>query len=408
MGRIKRAVLFATLAVDALGSGLFVPISLLYFTRVPRIELAVVGVLLSTATAATLPLPALVGHLVDRVGAHRVVVSAQLLQAVGFFGYLAVSDEITLVLAAFLVSTGQRAFWSSIFTFVSEIAARDPRRRRDEWFAVVGMAQAGGYGTGGLVAGLLLSAPETTWRTLITISASAFTLAALVLIAGFSDVCGRAAAEPVRGGYRNLVRDRPFLGLVLVNSLFTLSHSFLGVALPIYVARGLPDAPSWLVGPLLAMNTAVLALGQARATKVVRDLPRTRSLALAGAMWSAWGLAMACAVLVPGRAVLGYLVVVTLCFTAAELVHAPTSNALASAVAPDATRGRYLAVFQYSFTISGMVAPALFATLFSTAAPLPWIAIAALAATGAVGMLRLEKHLPQQALGGRVAQPAPD
>jgi hypothetical protein len=48
----------------------------------------------------------------------------------------------------------------------------------------------------------------------------------------------------------------------------------------------------------------------------------------------------------------------TALFTAAELTHAPIAMALATALSPPAARGRYLASFQYSFTVAGLVAPA--------------------------------------------------
>ena len=49
-------------------------------------------------------------------------------------------------------------------------------------------------------------------------------------------------------------------------------------------------------------------------------------------------------------------------------------NALAEAAAPAAVRGRYLAAFQYSFTVPGVLAPAVVA-LFSVAVWLPWLVV---------------------------------
>jgi hypothetical protein len=46
------------------------------------------------------------------------------------------------------------------------------------------------------------------------------------------------------------------------------------------------------------------------------------------------------------------------------------ANALAEAIAPPAVRGRYLAAFQYAFTVPGVIAPAVVA-LFSVAVWLP-------------------------------------
>ena len=164
-----------------------------------------------------------------------------------------------------------------------------------------------------------------------------------------------------------LLADRPYLWLIATNTVFALCGMFLGLALPVYVAEGL-SAPAWIVGPLLAGNTILLALGQTTAVRVVRPLTRTRVMALSGVLWAVWGVACALAVVVPAAVLVPYLAVITLCFTVAELVHAPVSMALASEAVPAGHRGRYLAVFQYSFAVATVVAPGFFSVLFTAGA----------------------------------------
>ncbi|MGW3102931.1 hypothetical protein [Streptomyces sp. NPDC001100] len=83
---------------------------------------------------------------------------AQLLQAAGFLGYLVVRDGAGILLAATVASLGQRAFWSSAFTLVSNLSDRDPGgHSRERWFGVIGSLRALGYGLGAVVAGVALS-----------------------------------------------------------------------------------------------------------------------------------------------------------------------------------------------------------------------------------------------------------
>lgn len=182
--------------------------------------LVAVGVLLSLATAATLPLPLLVGRLVDALGARRVVVAAQIMQAAGFLAYLVVTGPATILLAALVVAGGQRAFWSSFFALATEFSGAGP------------------------------------------------------------------------SGYRLLLADRPYIALIAVNTSFALCSTLLAVALPVYIVDGLP-APPWLSGPLLGMNTVLLAVGQALVMRVVRAVSRARALALAGASWTVWCIGLA-------------------------------------------------------------------------------------------------------------------
>jgi len=64
------------IGVDAIGSGVFMPITVLYFLRTTDVPLEQVGLALSVAAAVALPVVLLVGHLVDRFGAKRILLAA--------------------------------------------------------------------------------------------------------------------------------------------------------------------------------------------------------------------------------------------------------------------------------------------------------------------------------------------
>jgi predicted MFS family arabinose efflux permease len=147
------------LAVDSLVNGLFVPLSMLYLSASSGASLVRVGTLLSLAGPVSLPLPLWIGGLVDRLGPKPIVLVAQLLQAAGFLGYLMVRSSGAILLAATVAAMGQRAFWSSAFTLVSDLSDRDPGgHSRERWFGITGSLRAVGYGVGAVVAGVALSA----------------------------------------------------------------------------------------------------------------------------------------------------------------------------------------------------------------------------------------------------------
>src|SRR4051794_23185043 len=86
VGRHRRFVV--AIVVDALGSGVFLPVSILYFLATTDLSLVRIGLALSIASAIQLPFGPLVGGLVDRYGAKRVLLVANALEAVGFIGYV--------------------------------------------------------------------------------------------------------------------------------------------------------------------------------------------------------------------------------------------------------------------------------------------------------------------------------
>jgi len=93
------------LLVDALGTEIFTPISMLYVHVVARLPLPAIGVVLTIAMVLTLPLTPLTGALVDRFGARRLVIASHLLQAMGFLGchFARKTDSGTLDEAVFSV-----------------------------------------------------------------------------------------------------------------------------------------------------------------------------------------------------------------------------------------------------------------------------------------------------------------
>src|SRR5580698_10172303 len=87
-GRRRQVALLTALGVDNFGSGLFLPLTIVYVTRVAGLSLGTAGTVVALGTLAGLAVPPVAGRLVDRVGPRPVVISSQLLQALGASTYL--------------------------------------------------------------------------------------------------------------------------------------------------------------------------------------------------------------------------------------------------------------------------------------------------------------------------------
>jgi MFS family permease len=375
-----RTPLLAGLAIDSFGGGCVGPLLLIYFNRVAGIPLGRAGTILTLASIVSLAVPAVVGHFIDRFGARNLVVFSQLAQGVAFAGFLAGHTEAWLFCCALVAIVGQRIFWSSIFSLLSDVAGDGDR---DRWFGLGGMMQAAGFGLGALTAGILLAlGGDGPLIAAVAVNAATFAIAAWLL--------GRlhVAHEPVRHepGERVRLRDDPrFLVLIAINGVLALCTMIIGVGLPVYVVDALP-APGWIVGVLLAGISVALATGQTLVIRLTEGRRRTRVLTVAALAWAAWGLLMAAALHVPGWFVVPLLVIATLVFAVADVTHAASSNALAAAVAPARGRGKYLSYWQYSFTLAQVLVPAFFAQMFEVRADVPWLAVAGLALLAAASL----------------------
>lgn len=395
------AVLIGALVVDSIGSGLFMPLGLIFFTRVTDVPLAVIGVLLSVANVMQLPIPVFAGALADRYGALPLVVLAQVLQASGYLAAGLAGGPVGILVSAVLTALGVRFFWSSIFTLIADyVDGQDGGQSRDYWYGWTNMARTAGLGVGGVLTGVVLASPQAgqhTYRMIAYGAAACFVVAAVTIALRVR--APRTAGETAAGrrGYRELLRDRPYLGLILVNAVFALSAMMLPLALPSLVLLYL-EAPGWLVPTLLVGNTVAVSVLTAPVVLRLRGFRRTRVVATAGVLWTVWALSLS--VLRPEYLSWGIplLVGATLLYMAAQVVYPPVSMGLAAAAAPADTRGRYLAVFQYSFTLAEVVGPGFFATLFAVRAGLPWLALAALNVVAVLAILGLERRLPTAAV----------
>lgn len=394
----------AALLIDAVGSGVFAPISLLYFTLTVGLGLSITGTLLSVAGLSTLVVPLWTGRLVDRYGARVVVLFAQLLQAAGFGAYLLVHNAAEMCVAAILVAVGQRAFWSSVFTLVAELADAS-EDDSDGWFGLFGMVRAVGYALAGIATtAVLADGSDTAYTLAVGANAVSFLVGAPLLWYATRHTTTGAARPSGAGGYRVLLADRPYLSLIAINTVFALCSVFLTLALPLSVVTLLPPHERWISAVLLVINTILLAVAQPFAVRFSRRFSRTTAMAIAGGCWALWALVYIVAFQLPTVFAVAMLVVGTLCYSAAELIHNPVSNALASAAAPEDLRGRYLAMFQYSFTFAMILAPMLFAGLFNIGHQLPWTVLALLAALATVAVGRLGSHLPADAVNPPTAR----
>ncbi|GAA4958640.1 MFS transporter [Actinoplanes utahensis] len=403
-GRSRRSVsacMLVVLTIDSLAAGSFAPLALLYLTESTDAPVARIGLLLTVANLIALPLPLWVGRLVDRWGAKPVVLVSQVLQAAAFAGYVFASGTASVLVVATVMALGWQAFWASIYALISNFTDGDPDpRARDRWLGISGALRAGGYGVGAAIAGVALSVGSLVmYNWLVGGLATLIVIAAILVLAGVPGY-GSAPAEAVEGrGYRVLLHDGPFLSLISLNTLYALCNMLLSVGFPLYVATAMPGL-TWAVGPLLVMNTVVQAVLQPAVVRWTRHLSRHVPLVLAGLLWAGWSLATLGARHVPAALAVATCAVAILCYSAAQMLHAPASTAMAADASPADVRGRYLASFQYSFSIANMVAPLMFSTLLAVGPDVPWLVIATCAVATVPLLMVIAPRLPAVALTG--------
>ncbi|UZI28995.1 MFS transporter [Streptomyces sp. CA-278952] len=396
--------------IQGTGNGLLLAFQLVYFTATTAMSAVAVGTALTLSRLLTLPAPAVVGPLMDRYGARRVVIVGNALCAVAFFSFLFVENSWQVVATGVAVQFGTAMFWTANSALVSLAAHQGDRTR---WFGLIRVIRNVGLGVGGAVAALATSTSGTAGLRVLVIGCALSYAVAGVLIATWhprekgQGVAGAHGAEQTpKASYRLVLRDHVYLRLVAVNVVFVLAAMVLSFLLAIYVVDAL-SAPTWLVGVLLIVNSALVIGGQSVATRLIERHPLTKVIAVASALDAlAFGI-YALLDGMPQGAVIAGLFLGMIIFTAGEILASPGLGELSVALAPPHALGRYLAVFQLSWTLGMALAPWLFTTLLSAGPRTPWLVLCALSVIAIPAVRGLPRQLaPQGEPAGQDAVPS--
>jgi len=382
-------LLLAAVLVDSAGSGLAVPFLLLYLTRQDGLTAAAAGALLTVAGVAALAAGPLSGPLMDRWGPRRLVQAAHVLRATAFLGYLTTGSRSAVLVLAALAALGDNLFWPANRAFLAR------RCRPDEllpWYGLERTLRNVGMAVGGLAAGFLAEFGPSGLRLVMAGNAVSYVLAT-VLIALLPTSTARPSAGPAPAVVRHRPPaprpDRAYVTMMAANTLLVLVSAALPVLVPLYVVRWLHQ-PSWVVGAVFALNTALVTAGQTLMVRLLERRDYLRVLQWAAVVWSAAAVLFGTASGLPRTAVLPLLAVAVLVFTAAELMHAPTSDVVAVRMAPEDAPGRHLGLHQLSWGVGSAIAPLVLTGALTLGPWWPWAVLAtgAAAATAALAAVR--------------------
>ena len=390
---IGRHRLFVTaIGIDALGSGVWMPLSVLYFVRVTDLSLVYVGVALSIAAALSFPLALVIGSLVDRYDAKRVLQGGNVLQAIGFAAYPLAHSVPMVTLVVGIAALGRTAFWGS---YSPMVAAVSEAGEREKWFGFLGALRNSGFAVGGLMAAaaITIDTPEA-FHAVVMLNAASYVLAFVLMVRVEVHGVHDGVRQRQGGGWSEVARDPGYRWLVGANFGYAMGCLALNVVMPVYIVEML-DLDGWVSGAVYVINTVLIGVGQGLIVRQMTGSVRWRIVVLAAGLMIAAFLLL----YVAGRldsqglaiaVVLGAAVVYTL----GEMAGGPVLAALAAESPPVHLRGRYLAVYQLSWNAASALAPVLYLSLLHQGHLEPWAVLSGLALFGAVCCLPLRRLMP--------------
>ena len=324
------------------------------------------------------------GQLADRLGRRSTIVAGLIGCAVAQLWIAAASGLTEIVLAVALLGLVFELYEPPSQAIIADVTAPADRAAA---YGLLGAALA----AAGVVAGLLatwLGHWDLRWL-FVADAVSCLACAVLVALAVRVDPPAVASEEPSAIALPSSDarvtpwRDRQLLAMLGTGVVFATIYLQLLMVLPLAMARR--ELPASGAGVVLTVSAVVLVAGlPVLRLRVVRSADDFRAMAVGYTLLAA-GLAGNAA----ASSVLGFAAAAVL-WSAGDLLLLGRAQAIVAGLAPEHSRGRYLAAYGSSWGIAGVVAPLAGTGLLAVTGPGGlWLAAAALALLLAVVQPRL-------------------
>jgi MFS family permease len=384
----QRRVLAASF-VDALGTGLFLPLTVAYLSRVVGLSPIQIGLGLAIAGFAAVAAAPVSGALVDRYDARAVVLGCFSVSALGFLAYIAVDSFLSFLAVAVALQLASRMERPATAALVLRVASGPERVGSLAWQQT---SRNLGYGVGGLLAGLaLLAHGKSPFIVLLAANAASYVVAGALVWR--LPAIRPAVREPGRrDGYRAVLRDRPYVGLALLNVVVALHDSLLLVAMPLWILTR-TSAPLALTGLLFTLNTVLVVLLQVRTARRIaaqRGISASYRTAAVAVVVACLAFALAAGASTPVAVAL--LVMALAALTLGELENTAGEWFLSVEFAPHHLRGRYLGLFKTSMALQQAIGPLVVTATLVHWGRMGWIALALALASAVLASRRLAAH----------------
>jgi MFS family permease len=368
--------LVAATFIDRVGGALLFPFFALYITKRFGVGMTEVGVLFALWSASAFVGSVLGGALTDRLGRKGMLIFGLLSTSLsslimGFVDSLEAFYTLALLVGVFTEAGGP--------AHQAMVADLLPEEKRAQGYGIIRVAFNLSVTIGPAIGGFL----ATRSYLLLFIADAVISLitAAIVYFAlPETKPAARPGTQPESvagtfGGYSRVLRDSLFMLFVGACLLMALVYMNMNTTLGVFLrdAHGVPEAG---YGLIISLNAAMVVLFQFPITRRIQGFPPMLMMALGTALY-AIGFAMYGFVAAYWLFMLAMVII-----TIGEMLVAPVSQALVARLAPEDMRGRYMAIYGFSWSISFAVGPLLAGAIMDNADP-RWLWYAA----GLVGLL---------------------
>jgi Major Facilitator Superfamily len=367
--------------VNCLGNGMYLPVALLFLTKVGGWTAPRVGLAFTIGGAVAVFVSAAVGYAADRHGPRELAAALLATEGVAIASTCSLYWSRSYPLLVFILSvsaganTGGRAAWGVL---IARVAGEDRIALRAQLRALSNIA----IGAGALVAAVGLTRNgSTSYLALVLSNAASFMVAAVLLLRlpHYAPV-----RKPAGGPRLPVLGDVTFAATCCLNVVLSWQYWVPSLVLPLWIVQ-YTAAPRWMAGAVLALNTVLIAGLQSTATRRVTQVyGAAGGLRRAGVLFLAACIGFALTGRVSAVSACALLLAAAALHTAGELWHASAAFEIPYAAAPEHAVGEYQGVFELAHGVSSVSAPAVLTGLCIAGGAGGWLALGALFAGSAL------------------------
>ncbi|MFD7237194.1 MFS transporter [Streptomyces syringium] len=360
-----RALALSTL-VGQTGSGLFLPVSALFFTRSVGLAPTEVGMGLAVAGLIGLAAAVPIGRIADRFGPRGTYAVTLLGQAAATASFALVHSLWAFMLVSTVAAVAQRGGNAARGAVIGNVGQGEERVRLR---AVLKSVTNIGLSLGTALAALALVADSrSAYLAVVFVNAASYVCAALPLLrvppAEAVSPKGAAGGGPSAPPRRAVLRDRPYTLLTVLCGITSIHYDVLSLALPLWIA-GHSSAPQWSISAVIMANTVLVVLLQVPFSRGTGVVPTAAAAVRRSGwvLWAGWAV-IACTAFTDSAPVSVLLLVAGMVLhTAGELWQSAGSYGLSYELAPAGSHGEYQGFFSLGRGATAALAPMVVTTV---------------------------------------------
>lgn len=357
--------------VNTFGNGLFLVISVLYFTRILGFSAQQIGIALTIGGLAELLVTIPAGHVADRISPRTIAITTGVLFAVweaSFFFITSYAAFIGVLVIQGILDGFSRTSRQAIYARVAE--PEDRVRLRAYLRSMTNV----GIGLGSAVGALAIAVDER-WMYFVVIGIDIATyLFSATLLTRIPNI--EAHPQAREHHWSLAMRDRPFVLLTILNSVLATHFILLDTVIPLWIIHD-TQAPKAMIAITFVINTAMAATLQVKMSKGTEDV----QVAARSIQRASWLLLAACAAYGVTAHINMWLVVSAVLVVGAalhvlgEILHAAGGWGISMGLPPESAMGQYQGLWLFGQSIGTMIAPALLTAIVIGHGSTGWLTI---------------------------------